>query len=57
MTTSPPAQTQPLTQRPAWKALAEHYQKMRNLNLRQLFANDPRYLIALDRDSLVPSPA
>jgi glucose-6-phosphate isomerase len=32
----------PLTQRPAWKALAAHYQQVRNLHLRQLFADDPR---------------
>src|SRR5579863_4910014 len=38
MTTS----TTPLTQRPAWKALEEHYQSARNLHLRALFASDPR---------------
>src|SRR5207247_3859881 len=32
----------PLTQRPAWKALEEHYQKTRDLHLRTLFAEDPR---------------
>src|SRR5579872_808689 len=32
----------PLTQRPAWKALEEHYQNARNLHLRALFASDPR---------------
>ena len=32
----------PLTQRPAWKALDEHYQKVRNLHLRTLFAEDAR---------------
>jgi glucose-6-phosphate isomerase len=31
----------PLTQRPAWKALLTHYQQIRNLHLRQLFADDP----------------
>ncbi len=30
----------PLTQRPEWKALEEHYQKVRNLHLRTLFAED-----------------
>jgi glucose-6-phosphate isomerase len=30
----------PLTQRPSWKALEEHYQKMRNVHLRTLFADD-----------------
>src|ERR1700680_4657604 len=33
---------QPLTQRPAWKALEEHYTKVRDLHLRQLFAENPR---------------
>ena len=32
---------EPLTARPAWKALQEHYQKIRNLHLRQIFADDP----------------
>ena len=32
----------PLTQRPAWKALEEHYQRIRTLHLRTLFAEDPR---------------
>jgi glucose-6-phosphate isomerase len=31
-----------LTQRPAWKALEAHYQQVRNLHLRQLFADDPK---------------
>ena len=31
----------PLTQRPAWKALEEHYQNIRDLHLRTLFAGDP----------------
>jgi glucose-6-phosphate isomerase len=35
------AQLQPLTERPAWKALAEHHRAVRNLHLRQLFAGDP----------------
>ncbi|MDQ6643293.1 MAG: glucose-6-phosphate isomerase, partial [Chloroflexota bacterium] len=30
------------TQRPAWKALADHYQKTRDLHLRTLFAEDPK---------------
>jgi len=34
--------TTPLRQRPAWKALETHYQKVRDLHLRQLFAEDPR---------------
>jgi len=32
----------PLTQRPAWKALAAHYKKIQKLHLRQLFAQDPK---------------
>src|SRR5881296_4577133 len=32
----------PLTDRPAWKALREHHAKIRNVHLRQLFAEDPR---------------
>jgi glucose-6-phosphate isomerase len=31
-----------LTQRPAWRALAEHYQQLRQLHLRDLFATDPK---------------
>ena len=33
--------TRPLTKRPAWKALQAHYQQIRLLHLRQLFADDP----------------
>ena len=32
----------PLTQRPEWKALEDHYQQMRDQHLRTLFAQDPR---------------
>jgi glucose-6-phosphate isomerase len=32
----------PLTRRPAWKALADHYQSIGAVQLRQLFADDPR---------------
>ena len=32
----------PLTNRPAWKALADHYEKVRGMHLRDLFANDPQ---------------
>src|SRR4051812_25112954 len=28
--------------RPAWKALEAHYEKVRDLHLRELFADDPR---------------
>jgi len=31
-----------LTQRPAWKALAAHHQKAKELHLRELFAGDPQ---------------
>ena len=31
----------PLTSRPAWKALQGHYQKVRDLHLRDIFAGDP----------------
>jgi hypothetical protein len=37
-----PAAAPALTQRPAWKSLTEHYQTVRGLHLRQLFAEDPR---------------
>ena len=30
-----------LTHHPAWKALAAHYEQMRNVHLRTLFADDP----------------
>jgi glucose-6-phosphate isomerase len=32
----------PLTQRPAWKALAAHYKKIKGLHLRELFAADKK---------------
>jgi glucose-6-phosphate isomerase len=32
----------PLLERPAWRALQTHYEKMRGLHLRQLFADDPQ---------------
>jgi glucose-6-phosphate isomerase len=35
MNTSRAAQIQPLTERPAWKALAAHHQAVRNLHLRE----------------------
>lgn len=31
-----------LTQRPAWAALANHYQAIKDIHLRQLFADDPQ---------------
>ncbi|MBZ5538723.1 MAG: glucose-6-phosphate isomerase [Acidobacteriia bacterium] len=35
------AMVKPLTKRPAWKAMAIHYKKARELHLRELFADDP----------------
>jgi glucose-6-phosphate isomerase len=32
----------PLKERPAWKALHAHYEKLHRLHLRQLFADDPK---------------
>jgi glucose-6-phosphate isomerase len=32
----------PLCERPAWKALRQHYAKIQNAHLRQLFAEDPQ---------------
>ena len=32
----------PLTQRPAWKALAAHYKRIQKLHLRELFTDDPK---------------
>ncbi len=40
MTTSQTSATPSLTQRPAWKALEAHYQSMRDVHLRTLFAQD-----------------
>jgi glucose-6-phosphate isomerase len=31
-----------LTRKPAWRALADHYTRLRTIHLRQLFADDPR---------------
>src|ERR1700730_15044002 len=33
---------QSVTGRPGWKALESHHQKIRELHLRQLFADDPK---------------
>ena len=35
-------QIAPLTERQAWNALAAHHQSVRELHLRQLFADDPK---------------
>jgi glucose-6-phosphate isomerase len=36
------AATAPLIERPAWQALAAHYEQIREVHLKQLFADDPR---------------
>ena len=36
------ARVQAVNKRPAWKALAAHYKKVRDLHLRDLFADDPK---------------
>jgi glucose-6-phosphate isomerase len=36
------AGTEPLTERPAWKALKAHHDGVRDLHLRKLFADDPK---------------
>ena len=40
MTTNQSAQAQLRTRLPAWKALSEHHQRIRNVHLRDLFAGD-----------------
>ena len=40
-TTNATSAALPLTEKPAWKALEEHYRKIRNVHLRSLFADDP----------------
>jgi glucose-6-phosphate isomerase len=37
-----PSAIEPLTKRKAWTALQAHYEKVRGLHLRQLFADDPK---------------
>jgi len=41
MATEQTAATPALTRRPAWRALAAHYQQLRDVHLRDLFAADP----------------
>jgi glucose-6-phosphate isomerase len=36
------ATIKPLTRRPAWRALTQHYKKVKALHLRELFAADPK---------------
>ncbi|MGD0231738.1 MAG: glucose-6-phosphate isomerase [Syntrophorhabdales bacterium] len=40
-TTTATPKTEALMERPAWKALDEHYHKIRDVHLRSLFADDP----------------
>src|SRR3984893_3746463 len=40
-TTSSTLSRPPLTRLPAWRALAEHYAQVKDVHLRQLFADDP----------------
>ena len=54
MTTGRAAQIQPLTERPAWKALTAHHQTVRNLHLRELFAERSAARRAPDRRSRRP---
>jgi len=42
----------PLTSRPAWKALAAHYASVKDIDLRTLFADDPRRGERLALDSV-----
>src|SRR5437762_6409147 len=42
MTHDPSSPSESRTQLPAWKALAEHYESLRHVHLRQLFAEDPQ---------------
>jgi glucose-6-phosphate isomerase len=39
---SPGANAAQLTRLPAWRALAEHFEQIKDVHLRQLFADDPR---------------
>lgn len=42
MTKHASSEQMPLTDRPAWKALATHHEKVRDVQLRQLFDDDPQ---------------
>ena len=37
-----PTATKTVTERPAWKALLAHFQKVDRMHLRELFAQDPK---------------
>src|SRR5262245_66485437 len=42
----------PLTERPAWRALHAHHARVRDLHLRQLFADDPQRAEHLSTDAV-----
>ena len=46
------AATEPVTERPGWKALAAHCQQVRRLHLRKLFAEDPERGERLTADAM-----
>jgi glucose-6-phosphate isomerase len=52
MATSASLPILPLTSRPAWKALAAHYASVKDIDLRTLFADDPRRGERLALDSV-----
>ena len=48
------ASVAPLTRRPEWAALKEHYQKIKPMHLRELFAADPTRGERLTAERLTP---
>ena len=48
----PEAPTRPLTERPAWGALDQHYAQLKNVHLRELFAEDPQRAQRFTLDAL-----
>ncbi len=42
---------EPLTRRPAWKALEAHYEKIRELHLRDLFKDDPKRAVRMTAEA------
>ncbi|MEO8452823.1 MAG: glucose-6-phosphate isomerase [Gemmatimonadota bacterium] len=42
MTAKSAARPEPLTERPAWKALQHHHRSIQDVHLRQIFADDPQ---------------
>ena len=47
-----PLTAEPLTKQKAWEALGAHYQKISQVHLRELFAEDPKRVLAVLRDTL-----